>query len=283
MTADIAVTGATGGLGGRVARRLAARGAAQRLVVRDPSRAPDLDGAEIVRAAYHDGDAMRRAFAGVRTLLLVSAAEARDRLAQHLTAVDAAADAGVERVVYTSFVNAAPDATFTLARDHFHTEERLRASGMTTVMLRDGLYTDFLPSLVSGGVLRGPAGTGRFAPVTRDDIADVATTVLLDPAHDGTTLDLTGPDLVTMAEVADILTDVTGAPVRFEDETVDEAYASRASYGAADFEVTGWVTTYLAIAAGELDVLSTTVTDVTGRLPTSIRTFLKRSSPATDR
>lgn len=282
MTAEIAVTGATGGLGGRVARRLAARGIDQRLVVRDPSRAPALDDAEVVVGEYHDGEAMRRAFDGARTVFLVSGAEARDRLDQHRTAVDAAAAAGVERVVYTSFINPAPDATFTFVRDHFHTEVHLRATGMATVMLRDSIYTDFLPVMASGGELRGPAGDGRFAPVTRDDIADVAEVVLLDPAHDGAILALTGPDLVTMADVARILTEVTGTPVRFVDETVDEAYTSRASYGAPDYAVTGWVTSYLAIRAGELDVLSDDVAALTGHPPTSIRTFLSQLPSAGD-
>jgi len=282
MTAEIAVTGATGGLGGRVARRLAARGLEQRLVVRDPARAPELDGARVVVGEYHDGEAMRRAFDGARTVFLVSGAEARDRLDQHRTAVDAAAAAGVERVVYTSFLGAAADATFTLARDHFHTEEHLHASGMAAVVLRDGMYTDFLLLMASGGEIRGPAGDGRFAPVTRDDIADVAEVVLLDPTHDGATFDLTGPDLVTMADVAAILAAVNGTPVRFVDETVDEAYGSRASYGAPDYEVTGWVTSYLAIREGELDVLSDDVTAVTGHPPTSVRTFLTQRAAAGD-
>ena len=278
MAAEIAVTGATGGLGGRVARRLAARRVEQRLVVRDPSRAPALDRTEVVVGEYHDGEAMRRAFDGVRTVFLVSGAEARDRLDQHRTAVDAAAAAGVERVVYTSFVGAGPDVTFTLARDHFHTEEHLRASGMVAVVLRDSMYTDFLLVMVGSGEIRGPAGDGRFAPVTRDDIADVAEVVLRDAAHDDSTLDLTGPDLVTMSDVAGILTEVTGTAMSFVDETVEEAYASRASYGAADYEVTGWVTSYLAIREGELDVLSDDVETVTGHPPMSIRTFLSRQA-----
>lgn len=279
MTEQIAVTGATGGLGGRVAQRLADRGVAQRLVVRgDASRAPDLPGADVAVAEYRDGAAMRAALEGVRTMFLVSAAEAPDRVAEHRTAIDAAVAAGVERVVYTSFVGAAPDATFTLGRDHFHTEEHLRASGLTTVLLRDNLYTDFLPFMAGDGEIRGPAGGGRFAPVTRDDIADVATEVLLDDAHDGAILDLTGPELLTMAGAAALLTEVTGTPVRFVNETVEEAYASRAHLGAPDYEVTGWITSYLGIAAGEFAVVSDAVEHVTGRPATSPRTWLEQHS-----
>jgi uncharacterized protein YbjT (DUF2867 family) len=273
--ADIAVTGATGGLGGRVARRLAQRGRPQRLVVRDPARAPHLDGATVAVGAYSDGEAMRRAFDGVRTVFLVSGEEARNRLAQHRNAVDAAVAAGVERVVYTSFLGAAPDATFTLARDHFHTEQHLRAAGLRTVALRDSLYADLLPFMVTGGVLRGPAGDGRFAPVVRDDIADVAAVVLLDEQYDDATFDVTGPELMTMADAAQVLAEVTGEPVRYHDETVEEAFASRASFGAPDWEVEGWVTSYTAIAAGELEVVSDVVERIAGHPPTSLRDHLR--------
>lgn len=277
MTEEIAVTGATGGLGGRVARRLADRRVAQRLVVRgDASRAPALPDAEVAVGEYRDGAAMRAAFAGIRTVFMVSAAEAPDRVAEHRTAIDAAVAAGVERVVYTSFVGAAPDATFTFGRDHFHTEEHLRGSDLATVMLRDNLYTDFLPFMAGDGEIRGPAGDGRFVPVTRDDIAAVATEVLLDDAYDGATLDLTGPELLTMADAAALLTEVSGSLVRFVDETVEEAYASRAHYGAPDYEVTGWVTSYLGIAAGEFAVLTDAVERVTGRPATSPRAWLEQ-------
>ena len=98
----IAVTGVTGGLGGRVARRLAERGVRQRLVARDPGRAPKLAGAEVVTASYDDRDGLRKAFQGARTLFMVSATEHPERLELHANVVEAAADAGVERVIYTS-------------------------------------------------------------------------------------------------------------------------------------------------------------------------------------
>ena len=178
-TGVIAVTGATGGLGGRVARRLAERGVGQRLVVRDPGRAPELAGAEVAAGSYDDPDGLRRAFEGAATLFMVSASEDPDRLRLHANVVDAAVGAGVERVVYTSFYGAGPECTFTFGRDHWHTEQRIRDSGLRHTFLRDNLYIDFMPLLVGpDGVIRGPAADGRVAAVARDDIADVAVAVL---------------------------------------------------------------------------------------------------------
>jgi NAD(P)H dehydrogenase (quinone) len=273
----IAVTGVTGGLGGRVARRLAERGVAQRLVAREPGRAPALDGAEVVTGSYDDPEGLRRAFQGARTLFMVSASEDPDRLTLHGNVVDAAADAGVERVVYTSFFGAAPDCTFTFGRDHWHAEQRIRASGLRHTFLRDNLYIDFLPLMVGAdGVIRGPAGDGRVAAVARDDIADVAVAVLLDGGgrHDGRSYDMTGPGALSMAEVAEVLSRFAGRPVAYHAETLEEAYASRASYGAPGWEVDGWVTTYVAIANGDLETVSGDVAAVAGHPPLSLAEFL---------
>jgi NAD(P)H dehydrogenase (quinone) len=265
----IAVTGATGGLGGRVARGLAERRIPQRLVVRDPSRAPDLPDAEITGpAGYADGDGMRAALRGVETLYFVPATEDVDRLDQHRTAIKAAADAGVERIVYVSFQGAAPDATFTFARDHFHTEQLIRATGIPFTFLRSSLYLDFIPQMVGDdGVLRGPAGDGRVAPVARDDLADAAVAVLTSPAdaHAGRGYDLTGPEALTMAEIAGRL----GAT--FHNETLEEAWAARRPTGAPDWMIEGWITTYLAIANGELALATDHVEQLTGHPPQSVR------------
>ena len=276
-TPALAVTGSTGWLGGLVARDLAGRGIRQRLLVRDPGRAPDLPGAEPVQCSYRDRETAEEALAGVGTLFMVSASENEDRLHEHLTFVDAAAAAGVRHVVYVSFFGAAPDATFTLARDHAATERHLKDSGMAWTFLRDNLYLEFVDHMVGqDGVIRGPAGEGRAAVVAHDDIARVAATVLLDPpAHAGATYSLTGPEALTFAEMAEVVSDVTGRAVRFHDETVEEAYASRAVYGAPDWQVDAWVSTYTAVAAGELDGVTDDVERLTGRRPLSLRAYLE--------
>ncbi|ACL41701.1 NmrA family protein [Pseudarthrobacter chlorophenolicus A6] len=275
---DLAVTGSTSGLGGIVARELAGAGFAQRLLVRDPSRAPDLEQAATAVCSYGDAEAARSALEGVRVLFMVSAAEAEDRLQQHFAFVDAAAAAGVEHVVYTSFYGAAPDATFTLARDHYATEERIRASGMDYTFLRDNFYLDFLPLMTDDqGVIRGPAGDGVFSGVAREDIARSAVAVLRDPAiHKGKTYRLTGPEELSMARAAEIISEGTGRNVSFQAETVEEAYASRAPYNAPQWQLDAWVSTYTAMAAGEMAGISLDVHGLTGQDPISLAEFLTR-------
>ena len=271
----IAETGAGGGIGGRVSAALA--DLPLRLVVRNAARAPDL-GAEVAVATYGDGDAMRAALAGADAVLLVSASASADRVGEHRTAVRAAAEAGVGHIVYLSFMGAAPDATFTFARDHHHTEEAIRATGIPFTFLRDCMYADYVPLLCGeDGVIRGPAGDGRAAWVTRDDVGDVAAAVLRDPApHAGATYDVTGPEALTMEETAERLARASGRPVRYQRETLEEARESRRPTGAPEWEIEGWVTSYAQIAAGDLEAVSDTVERVAGHPPLSLPEMLER-------
>lgn len=276
--ADLAVTGSTGGLGGMVARELAALGRPQRLLVRDAGRAPQLEGAVPLVFSYADAVLSAKALEGVKVLFMVSAAEAEDRLQQHYSFIDTAAAAGVQHVVYTSFYGAAPDSVFTLGRDHYATEERIKASGMKYTFLRDNFYLDFLPLLAGeDGVIRGPAGNGVVSAVAREDIARCAVAVLRDPAlHVGATYNLTGPAELTLWHAAEVLTAETGRSITYHPETLEEAYASRALYGAPPWQVDAWVSTYTAIAAGELAGLSPDVHGLTGRDPLSLADFLQQ-------
>lgn len=305
----LAVTGATGEVGGRVARRLAELGAAQRLIVRDTSRSPNLPGAETVCASsYGDAVSMQRALEGVHTLFLVSARDRfgiahisalngihpspYDRLQQQIIAVDAAAAAGVKHIIYLSVLNAAADATFILAHDHFYTEGHIRASGIPYTFLRTNLYTDNVPQNVSvNDVILAPAGEGRISWVTRDDIADAAVAVLTGTGHEGRTYDVTGPEALTMAETADRLSAAIGREITYRAQTAREARSTRSTsrlekfeaerrmltgHGLDDYEVEVFVTHFLQIAHGESATVSDTVPKLTGHPAQSLAEYLRR-------
>ena len=277
MTPTIAVTGSTGAVGGAVAALLADSGTPLRLLVRDVGRAPAIPESAVEQCSYDDIDASMRALRGVDVLFMVSGAESATRLDEHRTFVDAAAAAGVRHVIYTSFFGAAPDATFTLARDHFHTEQHIAASGMDHTLLRDNFYADVMEHFAGeDGVIRGPAGDGRVSLVARADVARVAAAVLTDPAsHVGTSYDLTGPEALTMAEVAAVIAEVRGRDVTFHDETLEEAYSSRTRWNAPDWQNDAWVSTYIAIASGELSRVSEDVERVTGRRAMTLSELLR--------
>ncbi len=305
----LAVTGATGEVGGRIARGLAGLGVDQRLIVRDPSRAPHLPGAEIVPvSSYGDAVSMRRALAGIEMLFLVSARDrfgvahisakkglkpgSYDRLQEQVTAVDSALYAGVRHIVYLSVLNAAADATFVLAHDHFHTERHIRASGLRFTFLRTNLYTDNVPQSVSAdGVIRAPAGEGRISWVTRDDIAATAVAVLTGTGHEGCTYDITGPEALTMAETAEKLSAVTDRQILYQAQTPEEARSARSTSrlekfeaerrewtgrGLDDYEVEVFVTHFLQIANGESAVVSDAIPALTGHPAQTLTAYLRQ-------
>lgn len=266
MASTIAITGSTGHLGRRVLDQLSDRSPV--LLVRDAGRAPRVAGCEVREAEYRDYESCRAALAGVDTVLMVSAHETARRREDHRRFVTAAEDAGVRHVVYTSFQGAAPDATFTLARDHAHTEQVLRAGGLSWTFLRNSFYADLLPHFAGrDGVIRGPAGSGRVAAVARADVADAAAAVLRDPeAHAKAAYTLTGPEALSFPEIAARAGAALGRDLRFEDETLEEAYASRrAAYDAEQWQLDAWVSTYAAIADGSCAEVTGDVERLTGR------------------
>ncbi|GGC63084.1 SDR family oxidoreductase [Hoyosella rhizosphaerae] len=274
MTGVIAISGATGQIGGRVAQRLAHHELPSRLIVRNPGKLRD-PGVEVALGDFNHPDTLEQALVGVDTFFFVSAPESKDRADVQRRVVDAAAQAGVRRIVYVSFVSAAPDCTFTFGRDHWHTEQAIRASGLDFTFLRDNLYQDVIPLFAGDdGVIRGPAADGKVGAVTRDDVADAAAAVLTTHGHDGQTYDLTGPRAFTFTEAAAMMTEVLGRPITYHAETLDEAYQSRESYGAAQWELDGWVTSYEAAATGELDVVTDSVPALTGHPATDFRDYL---------
>lgn len=306
----LAVTGATGQIGGKVAARLALLGLPQRLIVRDRSRTPELPGADIFQvSSYGDPVAMGKALSGVETLFLVSAQEIMgvikqskdnnttippyyDRLHQHICAVSAAAAVGVRHIIYLSFLNAAPDATFILAREHFRTEEFIRSTGVAFTFLRQGLYMDNVPlHIMSDDVIRAPAGRGQVAWIARDDIADTVVAVMTGSGHEGQTYNITGPEALTMEETAERLSAVIGRKISYEAQTPHEARFSRnisrmidhetirraaTGTGITDVELEGWVSHYLQIATGEAGPVSDSVSRLTGHSPQTLAEYLEK-------
>ena len=261
---------------------LAERGLRTRLIVRDAERAPSLPNSEIVEVGgYEDVDGMTAAVRGCETVLLVSGRETPHRLDEHLNAVDSIARAGARRVVYTSFAGASTESAFKLGRQHWYTEQHIRESGLDFTFLRNNFYLDFVPFFASAeGEIRGPAADGRVAFVARDDAADVAAAVLAESGHEDKTYTLTGGTAFDLYEAARVLTEYTGREVVYIPETEEQAYASRARFGAPDWEVEGWVSSYVAMARGEMEEVTDWVERLCGHPPMTLPELLERHPQA---
>ena len=255
-----AVTGATGHLGRRAVEELLGRGVAAGDVVAVARRPEAADGLAARGVQVREGDYSRpetlpTALAGVDRLLLVSGSEPGQRVAQHRAVIEAAAAAGVQRIVYTSIAHA-DTSTNPLAEEHRGTEEVLRGAGVPATVLRNSWYvenyTSQIETYLATGEILGAAGDGRVSIAPRADYAAAAAAALLTD-DDGTVVRELGGPGVTLADLAAAVSEVTGTTVRYRDLSVDELVAALQGAG-LDAGTAAFVAAIdTSIARGELD------------------------------
>ncbi|MGZ9909907.1 SDR family oxidoreductase [Streptococcus sp. V919] len=270
----IGITGVTGKLGSYVADLIDQQGIASIHLARSPERAKVYASAEIRKIVYANTPEMVEALKGIDTLLMVSARENPERVKEFL---DAARLAGIQHIVYTSFYGADEKATFTLSRDHAQTEAYIKELGFTYTFLRDNFYLDFLIDLaLENGEIRGPAGNGLVSAVARKDTSRVAAEILLNPKEwENQSLNLTGPEDLSMEKIVALLSKETGKDITYLDESVEEAYESRKKWPAQTWEYDAWVSTYTAIKAGEQAGVSTDIEKVLRHPASSLLDILR--------
>ncbi len=258
------ITGASGRIAWRTAELLASEGRALRLMTRTPERVPRLPRAEVVYGDFAEPASLDAAFAGVNTVLVVSgSAEPGKRALLHRNAFEAAERARVQHVVYLSLQGSSPESKYPYSRDHALSEQYLAAAGLPFTVLRNAFYMDmFLDMFDASGTIRGPAKQGRGAFVSREDCARVAAAVLNAPL--GGIYDVTGPQALSLDDVARRLSVIAGRNLRYEDESIEAGREWRSKLGEPAWRVElalGW---HEAIAAGELECTSNTVLRFTG-------------------
>lgn len=273
----IGITGVTGKLGSYVADLVDKKEIASVHLARSPERAKIYASAEIRKIVYANTSEVVEALKGINILLMVSARENPERVKEHKDFLDAAKLAGVEHIVYTSFYGADEKATFTLSRDHAQTEAYIKELGFTYTFLRDNFYLDFLIDMaLENGEIRGPASSGLVSAVARKDTSRVAAKILLNPKEwENQSLNLTGPENLSMKKIVALLSKETGKAIMYVDESVEEAYESREKWPAQTWEYDAWVSTYTAIKAGEQAGVSTDIEKVLGHPASSLLDIIR--------
>lgn len=288
MTDKILVTGAAGHLGRRVIHHLltSENVPAARIVAatRDPSKLADLAarGIEVRAADFDDPASLEKAFSGIDRLLLISTdaiGVPGKRLAQHEAAVTAAANAGVRHVVYTSMPKPQPGSPIPFAPDHYGTEQALAKSAMSWTILRNCWYMDnlagSLPQVLRSGEWYTSAGEGRIGYVSREDCARAAAAALAADNDAKAVYDITGPAALTIDEIAAIASEVFGKPIRVVQVSDDELAQRLAKAGLPDFAVSLLVAFDANSRAGNVDIASSTVEDLTDLRPMDFKTFFE--------
>ena len=275
--AKIAVTGVTGNLGGMVSRLCKENGIKVRNLARNKEKAEKMGFSDVFKSSYDKSEDTIKSLEGIDVLFMVSGSENPDRVQQHKDFIDSAKTAGVSHIVYLSFYNASKNSIFTLGRDHYATEECIKENGFKYTFLRDNFYVDFFVDMCREyGEIKGPAGNGKVSAVVRSDVSEVAAKILENPEKwENQTLNMTGPEKLTMEEITKLASKYLGKEIKYIPETLDEAYESRKIWKAEQWEYDSWVSTYTAIAEGEQAGVSNDIEKVLGRKATSLAEYLE--------
>jgi uncharacterized protein YbjT (DUF2867 family) len=269
----IIVTGANGGLGRLITERLLERVPSERIgvSVRDPEKARELEdrGVRVRQGDFGDPASLADAFEGARQVLVVH---------HHRTAVEAAAAAGAERILYTSHMGSNPSSPFAPMRDHAATEAALRESGVPFTSLRNGFYASSAAMLLGHALETGELAAPEDGPVAwtaHADLAEAAALALTGEGLDGTTPALTGPEALDLADIAAIATRLTGREIR---RVVVSDADYRASLLARGLPAAGadlLLGLFAAIRQGQFTPVDPTLGRLLGRPTTALAEFLK--------
>ena len=293
------MTGASGRYGRLATEKLIAQGRARDLILitRTPARLADCAqaGCEVRYGDFDRPESLRAALRGADKLMLISGTRVGARVRQHRAAIDAAVAADVRHIIYTSFVNVEPANPAIVTIDHRETEILIRASGLAFTFLRDAHYADAMilnagPGFIASGVWLTSTQGGREAMVWREDCVDCAVAVLTQDGHENKTYPVTGPNRESFAEVAAMLAELTGRPIRLVETDDAGMYAHFDALGIPrepvdDQTVAGipWnsddmVSFERAIREGFLDVCTDDVRRLTGRPARSVRELIQANA-----
>jgi NAD(P)H dehydrogenase (quinone) len=287
---SIVVTGASGHLGRSVVDHLLEKvePSALVLVTRRPEALAHLAarGAEVRAGDFDEPASLAAAFAGGERLLLISTDAVGRRVEQHRAAVAAAVEAGVRSIAYTGMINPSDSNPCVVAPEHRETEEAIRASGLEWTFLRNAIYAEMLlpgaEAALAGGRLIGNSGDGRNGYVAREDCAAVAAAVLTSDGHSGRAYDITGPEALSVADVAALLSQLANRevePLLLDDDAWVATMVEHA--GMSEEGARAYATFGRAMRDGYAAPVSTAVQDLTGRPPRPVREVLEAAlSPA---
>jgi uncharacterized protein YbjT (DUF2867 family) len=277
--AKILITGATGKSGGETARQLAAGGHAFRALVRDADRAAPLAelGAELVVGDIGDPGALAAAFDGIERGFLVMP-NVQQQLELETGFIDAAVKAGVKHLAYLSSIESVPENTNPITQIHVGVERHLLASGLDWTLIRPSFFMQIFSGMAAGirdhDQIVLPAGKGTIATTDLRDVAEILVKVLTEPGHENKRYDITGPELLTLADCAERFSSVLGRTIRYVDQPLENFAERLRSVGMPEWRVDAVSKEFEGIAAGLIDHTTETAEQLLGRPPHSLAEFV---------
>ncbi|MCL5952783.1 MAG: SDR family oxidoreductase [Chloroflexi bacterium] len=261
----ILVTGATGTVGKELVQRLIDMGQPVRVFTRDASKAAHLGGqVEVAVGNFDNPDALRAAMNGVARIFLVTSETRQD-----LNALETAKRAGVEQIVKLSTLEAS-EHILQVGKWHYEREELIRGSGLAWSLIRPGMFmtntiTWWAASIKQQGAVYFPGGKGQVAPIDPHDVAAVAAVALTRPGHTGQAYELTGPQLLSVGEMVQVIAKVLGKPIQYTDIPLSAAKEWMLQSGMNEALAAAFAEMLTALYQNQGAQLTDTVEQVTGQ------------------
>jgi len=280
------ITGSTGHLGSATIKFLLNKVSPSEIaaLARNEEKAKSLinKGVDVRIGNYDDYNSLVKAFQGIDNLLLISASEIGNRAAQHINAINAAKEAGVKHIVYTSFIRQKDDpnsALWFIAKDHVETEEHLVNCGIPYTLFKNGFYMDMITDFIGENVLETqtvflPAKEGKVNFALRKEIAEALANVLTSEGHKNKTYDIGGEETVSFGRIADILTEISGKKINYVSPDAETYKQELAKHNVPEMYINMFAAFAIAFSENAMDLSSNDLTELLGRKSTDVETFL---------
>ena len=279
----ILITGATGKTGSATAKSLGEKGETFRALIRNEEKKEGLEslGGEVVIGSIENTEVVNQSMQGVKTVLVLLP-NSESQLALEKQLVDSAKQAGVERIVKMSSIEATPDATSPIPKLHLESEEYIKQSGLAWTMIKPNFYMQNL--LASAGTIKDqgkiflPMGDGKTGMIDTTDVGKVLAKVLSEDGHESMNHEITGPEILSFYEVAEIFSQVLGKQVDYVDVPMDAYKETLGQFLTNQWHLDAVIDLFKGIAEGGIEDKTNTFNELTGETPKSLSQFLAENS-----
>jgi len=279
----ILITGATGKTGSATAKSLGEKGETFRALIRNEEKKEGLVslGGEVVIGSIENTEVVNQSMQGVKTVLVLLP-NSESQLALEKQLVDSAKQAGVERIVKMSSIEATPDATSPIPKLHLESEEYIKQSGLAWTMIKPNFYMQNL--LASAGTIKEqgkiflPMGEGKTGMIDTTDVGKVLAKVLSEDGHESMNHEITGPEILSFYEVAEIFSQALGKQVDYVDVPMDAYKETLGQFLTNQWHLDAVIDLFNGIAEGGIEDKTDTFNELMGETPKSLSQFLAENS-----
>ena len=279
----ILLTGATGKTGSATAKALNERGIKFRALIRNEEKREEIEslGGEVVIGSIENKEAVDQSMVDIEAALILLP-NSENQLSLEKQLVDSAKQAGANRVVKMSSIEATPDATSPIPKLHLESEEYIKQSGLNWTMIKPNFYMQNL--LASAGTIKDqgkiflPMGEGKTGMIDTTDVGKVLAKVLSEDGHESMNHEITGPEILSFYEVAEIFSQGLGKQIDYVDVPLDAYKETLGQFLTNQWHLDAVIDLFKGIADGGIEEKTDTYSELMGESPKSLSEFISENS-----